>query len=74
MVSDTGIGFGEEHLPHIFERFYRVEKNSAEENKGSGLGLAICKQIAGLHKGHIRVKSTVGVGSTFTVIFPLANI
>ena len=74
VVSDTGIGIDEDHLPHIFERFYRVEKTSSEENKGSGLGLAICKQIVGLHKGHISVKSKVGVGSTFTVILPVANV
>jgi heavy metal sensor kinase len=72
-VVDTGIGISEEHLPHIFERFYRIEKTSSLENNGSGLGLAICKQIAELHQGHISVRSQTGQGSTFTVTIPLVN-
>jgi heavy metal sensor kinase len=72
-VSDTGIGIGEEHLPQIFERFYRVDKTSTLENNGSGLGLAICKHIVELHKGQIQVKSEFKKGSTFTIKLPLAN-
>jgi heavy metal sensor kinase len=72
-VSDTGIGINQEHLPHIFERFYRVEKNSTVENQGAGLGLAICKHIVELHQGQIQVESTPGNGSIFTVTLPLAS-
>ncbi len=72
-VADTGIGIGQEHLPHIFERFYRVVNTSSDNNEGSGLGLAICKHIVELHKGNISVKSSIEKGSTFTVILPLAK-
>jgi signal transduction histidine kinase len=68
-VSDTGIGIAEKHLPHIFERFYRIDGKS--EADGSGLGLAICKRIAELHGGRIEVSSKKGRGTTFTVYIPL---
>jgi len=69
-VADTGEGIEKEHLPRIFDRFYRVDKARARESGGSGLGLAIAKWIAEEHKGSIRVESIPGVGSTFTVILP----
>ncbi len=69
-ISDTGIGIPPEHLPHIFERFYRVNKTNIESSSGAGLGLAICKSIAELHGGNIEVESKVGVGSTFSVLIP----
>ena len=69
-VTDTGIGISKEHLPHIFERFYRVDGGPSKDG-GAGLGLAICKRIAELHGGRIEVKSKVGEGSMFTVILPL---
>ncbi len=69
-VSDTGIGIPGEHLPHIFERFYRVKSANTDDHPGVGLGLAICKRIAELHGGSIEVKSRVGEGSTFTVFLP----
>jgi heavy metal sensor kinase len=72
-VSDTGIGISEEHLPRIFDRFYRVNKTSSAGDEGSGLGLAICKHIVALHKGQIQVKSTFGKGSTFKITLPLAK-
>ncbi len=72
-VSDTGIGIGEGHLPHIFKRFYRIDKTSSTENSSSGLGLAICKHIAEMHKGKIQVKSVLRQGSAFTVTLPLAS-
>jgi heavy metal sensor kinase len=72
-VNDTGIGISEEHLPRIFDRFYRVNKTSSAEDAGSGLGLAICKHIVTLHKGQIQVKSTFGKGSTFKITLPLAQ-
>lgn len=64
-VSDNGLGIEEKHLPHLFDRFYRVDKSRSRELGGSGLGLAIVKHIIEAHKQTINVRSTVGVGSTF---------
>lgn len=64
-VSDNGIGISEEHLPRLFERFYRVGKSRARNEGGSGLGLAIVKHIIDAHGQTITVKSTEGEGSTF---------
>lgn len=66
--SDTGPGISPEHLPHIFERFYRV---SGTGRTGTGLGLFICKQIVEAHRGSISVESRPGQGTTFTVVLPL---
>ena len=70
-VADTGIGIAEEHLSHIFDRFYRVDKSRARSDGGAGLGLAISRRIAEVHGGRIEVQSKVGQGSTFTVALPL---
>ena len=67
-VQDTGVGIPAEHLPHIFERFYRVE--AARSSAGTGLGLAIARQIVTAHGGSVSVESTPGVGSRFTVSLP----
>ena len=67
-VSDTGIGIPSEHLPFIFERFYRAE--SARSSAGTGLGLAIARQIAQAHGGEIKVESTPKAGTIFSVILP----
>ncbi len=72
-VQDTGIGIPAESLDHIFERFYRVDKSRSRAVGGSGLGLSIVKAIVDMHKGVIKVESTVGEGSIFTVVFPLAQ-
>lgn len=64
-VSDNGIGISEEHLPRLFERFYRVGKSRARNEGGSGLGLAIVKHIIDVHGGTMAVKSVEGVGTTF---------
>ncbi len=72
-VRDSGVGIPEEHLPRIFERFYRVEPTQMKNKKisGSGLGLAIAKSIVEAHGGKIGVLSKVGAGSTFWVEFPV---
>jgi heavy metal sensor kinase len=70
-VSDTGMGIPEEDLPHIFERFYRVDKARARDEGGSGLGLAMCRHIVEAHRGRIDVESRPGKGSSFTVRLPL---
>jgi two-component system, OmpR family, sensor kinase len=72
-VADTGEGIPAEDLPHIFERFYRVDKSRSSLEGRTGLGLAICKAIVTAHKGTIEVASQPGAGSTFTVKLPLLN-
>lgn len=64
-VSDDGIGIASEHLPHVFDRFYRVDKARARDDGGSGLGLAIVKHIVEAHRQTIHARSTIGVGTTF---------
>lgn len=73
LVSDTGIGIPEEHLPHIFDRFYRVDRGRSRALGGTGLGLSIVRQVAETHGGHVRVRSIPGIGSTFTVYLPLSE-
>jgi signal transduction histidine kinase len=73
VVEDSGIGIPAESIEHIFERFYRVDQSRSRAAGGSGLGLSIVKAIVDMHKGIIKVESAVGVGSKFTVLFPLAN-
>jgi two-component system phosphate regulon sensor histidine kinase PhoR len=69
-VSDTGLGIGADHLPHLFERFYSVDQSRTRDVGGTGLGLSIVKEIADFHKGSINVESEVGKGSTFTLVLP----
>lgn len=69
-IEDTGMGIPSDELPHIFERFYRVERSRDRYRGGAGLGLSITAHIIQLHEGHIRVESMPGVGSTFAVWLP----
>ena len=70
-ISDTGQGIKPEELPKIFTRFYRGSKT--DKILGSGLGLAITKSVITLHNGHINVESKLNIGTTFTIILPLAQ-
>lgn len=70
VVSDTGAGISPEHLPHLFERFYRVEAARSRSTGGAGLGLAIAYEIVRLHEGTIDVSSQPNQGTSFTVRLP----
>jgi heavy metal sensor kinase len=69
-VADSGPGIAAEHLPHLFERFYRVDRARSRAAGGTGLGLAICRWIAEAHGGQIEVASQPGAGATFSVRLP----
>ncbi len=71
-MRDTGPGIPPDKLPKIFERFYSTKTADEQGQGGSGLGLALCKEIIDAHKGRIRVESTVGRGTTFTLRLPMA--
>ena len=73
-VSDSGLGIPEDSLPHIYERFYRVDKSHSKDIGGTGLGLAITKSAVLLHRGSITVTSVEGEGSCFVVKIPLIYI
>ncbi|MGD2118184.1 MAG: phosphate regulon sensor histidine kinase PhoR [Chromatiales bacterium] len=70
-VEDKGPGIETQHLARLTERFYRVDKARSRERGGTGLGLSICKHVVQRHGGEIKVNSEVGVGTTFSCIFPL---
>lgn len=72
-VSDTGCGIATEHIPFLFERFYRVDAGRSRKHGGSGLGLAICRGLVEAHGGTISCASTVGQGSMFVVRLPLRS-
>ena len=71
VVTDTGPGIPEEHLPRLTERFYRVDVTTSREKGGTGLGLAIVKHILNRHQGSLNVQSQIGKGSSFTVSLPV---
>lgn len=70
-VRDTGVGIAPEHLPHLLDRFYRVDQSRSKDSGGTGLGLAIVKSIALLHAGNVTISSQVGRGTTVQLAFPL---
>jgi two-component system NtrC family sensor kinase len=72
-VSDTGIGIASKDLSKIFDEFYRAPNARSYKTEGTGVGLAIVKEIVEAHRGHLKVKSELGKGSTFTVLFPKAE-
>ena len=72
-AATSGTGISAEHLPRIFERFYRVDPGRAREEGGTGLGLAIVKHLVEAHGGRVRAESEVGAGTTITALFPGAG-
>ncbi|MCD8739146.1 ATP-binding protein [Mucilaginibacter roseus] len=72
-VADTGVGIPEKELPHMFERFHRVENSSGRTHEGSGIGLSLVNELVHLHGGEISVSSVEGKGSTFTVEIPFGK-
>ena len=72
-VSDSGPGLDEEHLAHVFERFYRADSSRARASGGVGLGLSIVAAVAEAHGGHVSARSQPGEGATFEIALPLAG-
>ncbi|QTM99055.1 HAMP domain-containing protein [Sediminibacillus dalangtanensis] len=70
-ISDTGIGISDKDIPHLFDRFYRVDKSRSRSLGGTGLGLSIVKRLVGVHGGRIHLDSVEGKGTTFTILFLL---
>jgi len=69
-VRDTGIGIAPEHLPHVLDRFYRVEQTRTKHSGGTGLGLSIVKAVMDLHGGSVQIASQPGSGTCVTLVFP----
>ena len=69
-VQDSGVGIAPEHIPHLTERFYRVDQSRSRETGGTGLGLAIVKHVVQRHGGEVRIRSQLGKGSRFALYLP----
>jgi two-component system phosphate regulon sensor histidine kinase PhoR len=72
-VRDTGIGIEQHHIARLTERFYRVDRSRSRETGGTGLGLSIVKHILVRHQAKLEITSELGVGSTFSAVFPIAR-
>jgi signal transduction histidine kinase len=72
-VRETGVGVADENLPHIFERFHRVEGTRARTHEGTGIGLALVQELVRLHEGTVQVESALGRGTRFDVTIPLGR-
>ena len=73
-VRDTGSGIAPEHIPRLTERFYRVDRSRSRDTGGTGLGLAIVKHVAQRHGAELRIESTLGKGSVFSIVFPVVRV
>ena len=73
-VIDTGPGIAQEHIPRLTERFYRVDRSRSSDTGGTGLGMAIVKHVINRHHGELKIESTLGVGSEFSLTFPQQRI
>jgi histidine kinase len=73
VVADTGPGISSEHLPRVFERFYRVDESRSRDDGGTGIGLAIARSVVEAHGGRIWADSEPGRGSAFTFELPVAS-
>jgi two-component system phosphate regulon sensor histidine kinase PhoR len=69
-VIDTGPGIAQEHIPRLTERFYRVDRSRSRDTGGTGLGMAIVKHVINRHHGELKIESTLGAGSEFSLSFP----
>jgi two-component system phosphate regulon sensor histidine kinase PhoR len=72
-IQDNGIGMNKETVKRVFEKFYRAHTGNLHNVKGFGLGMSYVKTVIDVHKGHIKVDSTLGKGTCFTVDVPLAE-
>ncbi len=73
-VRDSGAGIAPNQLRHVFEKFYQADNQKSASAKGTGLGLAIAKEIVEAHQGKITVESTLGRGTTFTLLLPVTDV
>ncbi len=73
-VSDTGLGIAKDHLPRLTERFYRVDGSRSRDTGGTGLGLSIVKHVIQRHGGELEIRSEVGKGSSFKLVFPALRV
>jgi two-component system, OmpR family, heavy metal sensor histidine kinase CusS len=71
IVADTGVGIPPDHLPHVFDRFYRVDPSRSDETEGAGLGLSICRSIAEAHGGGVQIESATTLGTRVTLVLPV---